>query len=224
MVTALESRERGKTSGIYVTGKAGKMRRFKHVYQFRIQLKEIKPPIWRRIQVPEVYTFWDLHVAIQDAMGWVDYHLHEFTIKNPSMGKKVQLGIPFEDDWDDEPFLPGWEHKIAAYFTMENATARYLYDFGDGWVHTVRLEGIEPRDTDIVYPICVGGKRACPPEDCGGVHGYEDLLAIINDRDHEEHQSTMEWLNGGFGPDKFSPKQVKFDDPMERWNRAFREP
>ena len=201
------------------------MKKFKHVYQFRVQLEDIKPPIWRRIQVPEVYTFWDLHVAIQDAMGWVDYHLHEFTIKNPSIGKKVQMGIPFDDgddDWRDEPLLTDWEHKIAAYFTMENSKAAYLYDFGDSWEHTIKLEGIQPREKDVSYPTCLAGKRACPPEDCGGTWGYENLLEIIKDPEHEEHESMMQWLGGEFGPEKFSPEGVKFYDPIERWERAFR--
>jgi len=198
------------------------MKRFKHVYQFRIQLKDIKPPIWRRIQVPEVYTFWDLHVAIQDAMPWLDYHLHEFPIKNPSLGKRVQLGIPFEDDWRDEPLLTDWEHKMAAYFTMENATASYLYDFGDDWWHTIKLEGIQPRANGISYPICLAGKRACPPEDCGGIWGYENLLEILKDPNHEEHEEMLQWLGGTFDPEPFSPEEVQFEDPQPRWKKAFR--
>ena len=197
------------------------MKRFKHVYQFRIQLKDIRPPIWRRIQVPEVYTFWDLHVAIQDVMGWVDYHLHEFTIKNPSLGETVQIGIPMEDDWRDQPLLAGWEHKIAAYFTMENPTAAYLYDFGDDWEHTVKLEGIQPRAKDISYPICTAGKRACPPEDCGGVWGYQDFLEAIKDPEHEEHEQLLQWVGGKFDPEHFSPDEVEFDDPEQRWKGAF---
>ena len=80
---------------------------FKNVYQFKITLQETKPPIWRRIQVPETYTFWDLHIAIQDAMGWNDYHLHEFDVKKPGLRNEVRIGIP-ERDLDTE-FLPGWK-------------------------------------------------------------------------------------------------------------------
>ena len=142
-------------------------KKFIHVYQFKITLKDIKPPIWRRIQVPETYTFWDFHVAIQDAMGWLDAHLHVFIIVNPTTGFKVNIGIP-EDEFDKE-FLPGWGQKIAHYFSMENQTADYIYDFGDTWRHKIRLEKILPRDKNIDYPICIGGKRAGPPEDCGGL-------------------------------------------------------
>ena len=191
------------------------MKRFKHVYQFRIQLKEIKPPIWRRIQVSEVYTFWDLHVAIQDAMGWLDYHLHEFTIKNPSFGEKVQIGMPSDEgDWRDEPLLTDWEQKIAAYFTIENSTASYLYDFGDDWEHSIKLERIQPRGKDVSYPICLAGKRACPPEDCGGIWGYENLLEIIKDPEHEEHEEMMQWL-------KDNDIKTIYIDPGSLWQNGY---
>ncbi len=188
--------------------------KFKHVFQFKISLLNIKPPIWRRIQVPETYTFWDLHVAITDCMGWLDYHLHEFIIKNPITGKKVHIGIPADDEWEDEePFLPGWEYKIAPFFTTENPRADYLYDFGDFWEHRVRLEGIFKKDKEIDYPICIGGKRSAPPEDCGGLSGYEEILEG-NDEEYAEHYQD-------FDPEHFSVSQVRFDDPDIRWRVAF---
>jgi len=85
-------------------------RKYDQVYQFKITLKGTKPPIWRRIQVPETYSFWDLHVAIQDAMGWEDYHLHEFTFVLPKTGIKVRIGLPMEDDFG-ETILPDWDQK-----------------------------------------------------------------------------------------------------------------
>lgn len=88
--------------------------KFERVYQFKIALEGISPPIWRRIQVPETYTFWDLHVAIQDAMGWLDYHLHEFEVPVPSTGTKVKIGIP--DEEFGRQILPGWGEKITQYF------------------------------------------------------------------------------------------------------------
>ena len=124
-------------------------KKFDRVYQFKITLKGVKPPIWRRIQVPEPYTFWDLHVAIQDAMGWEDYHLHEFELVDPSTGMKMEIGIP------DEEILPGWKQKIVKWFSMENQVAKYTYDFGDNWEHAVKLEKILPRDDNINYPICI---------------------------------------------------------------------
>jgi hypothetical protein len=155
-------------------------RKFERVYQFKITLKGIKPTIWRQIQVPETFSFWDLHVAIQDVMGWLDYHLHQFSIVNPSSGRKVEIGIP-DDEFDiegDIEILPGWKQKISAYFSLGNNRADYIYDFGDHWEHVLKLEKIVPREKGIIYPICVNGERSCPPEDCGGHWGYKDFLDI----------------------------------------------
>ena len=127
--------------------------KYDRVYQFKITLKGISSPIWRRIQVPESYSFWDLHVAIQDGMGWLDSHLHEFEIINPSIGIKVAIGIPDDEGFDmDREVLPGWEQKIADYFNMENRVAYYEYDFGDSWEHMIKLEKIISRDKDTDYP------------------------------------------------------------------------
>lgn len=113
------------------------------VYQFKIQLKEITPPIWRRILVPEEYNFWDLHVAIQDSMGWLDCHLHVFRIRKKQSSSIVEIGIPNVDRFEDEPeIMPGWEIPISQYFHDAGITSDYEYDFGDGWEHEVNLEGI----------------------------------------------------------------------------------
>jgi hypothetical protein len=198
-------------------------RKYPRVYQFKVTLKGIKPPVWRKILVPETYTFWDLHVAIQDAMGWLDYHLHEFTIMNPSTGLADRIGIPDEDFLDQEEVYPGWRKKLTDYFSSQNPRADYCYDFGDDWQHGVKLEKIIPREADVRYPICVGGKRACPPEDCGGTSGYEDFLRTIQDPSHEEYESTLEWAGGSFDPERFDPAGVLFADPQKRWKRAFRD-
>jgi hypothetical protein len=191
------------------------MKDFRHVYQFRIALRGIHPPIWRRIQVPETYSFWDLHVAVQDAMGWEDCHLHEFRMKNPTINEQAWIGIPDEEGWGERDVLPGWEYKIAPYFTMENARALYLYDFGDGWEHTVQLEAILPREKALEYPLCVTGKRTCPPEDVGGVSGYSELVA--GDEELEK------WYGGKFDPEAFSCAAVIFSNPAERWRVTFQE-
>jgi len=157
-------------------------KQFDQVYQFKVTLLEISPSIWRRFRVPASCTFWDLHVAIQDVMGWTDTHLHEFRIKNPKTGSKVNIGIP--DENFDSKISQGWKKKIADFFTLVNPEAEYTYDFGDNWRHVVSLEEILPRQKGVDYPLCVDGARACPPEDCGGSHGYEDFLNIIMDPDH----------------------------------------
>ena len=195
------------------------------VFQFKVALLEIEPPIWRTIQVPATYSFWDLHVAIQDAMGWLDYHLHLFRMSRPGTGEVVRIGIPDDDPFEgDEPVLPGWDVPMASYFPRPGVVARYDYDFGDGWEHEVTLEAIVPRQKGKKYPLCLGGARAGPPEDCGGGGGYENLLAVISDPRHEDHESMLQWLGGRFDPEKFDPKKVKFDDPAKRWQVAFGQP
>jgi hypothetical protein len=194
---------------------------FSKIYQFSVVLREVDPPVWRRIQVPGSYTFWDLHVAIQDAMGWRDYHLHEFEILNPATGDRDRIGIPSDEFSPDLEWLAGWEIPISAYFSPENPEALYTYDFGDGWEHSVTLEAILPREPGLDYPRCLAGERACPPEDCGGVYGYAEFLEAIQDPEHEEHQSMLEWVGDAFDPEYFRPEAVQFDDPDERWRIAF---
>jgi hypothetical protein len=195
---------------------------FNQVYQFKITLRGAKPPIWRRIQVPESYSFWDLHVAIQDAMGWDDCHLHSFEIANLSNGLMESIGIPDDDSIWSTDTKAGWKTKIADFFTIdENNKADYTYDFGDGWEHIIKLEKILPREKGVKYPICIKGKRACPPEDCGGIWGYMELLEIISDPDHEEYESMLEWVGGEIDPDHFDVKEVQFSDPAKRLKSAF---
>jgi hypothetical protein len=196
--------------------------RRKHVFQFKVELRDITPIIWRRIQVPGSYTFWDFHVAIQDVMGWFDCHLHLFRVENPETDSVEEIGIPDEDSYEGEPdLIPGWEVHIADYFKRPGDSASYEYDFGDGWEHAVVLEDIVEKQKGRKYPVCVAGARACPPEDCGGVPGYEDLLVTINDPTSEEYESTMEWLGGQFDPEQFDPAEVVFENPKRRWKFAF---
>ena len=199
----------------------------KLIYQFRVELLEIEPSIWRRIQVPADYSFWDLHVAIQDSMGWLDYHLHEFRIKKPRGRKLIEIGLP--DTETDRSVLPGWEVPISAYFTEPGVLAAYDYDFGDGWRHEVLLEGILLKDTSVKYPVCVAGERACPPEDCGGVSGYEGLLKVLAAPGTAKYKDMATWLKNHaknyfpYRPDHFNPNGVKFWNPSKRLRMAFGE-
>jgi len=194
------------------------------VYQFKVSLLDIRPTVWRRIQVPSTYSFWDLHVAIQDAMGWLDYHLHEFRIPEPNGNHLARIGIPDDDRFEgDEPVLAGWNVPISAYFSRENPSAEYTYDFGDDWNHTVKLEDVIPGLPDIRYPICNAGARRCPPEDVGGPHGFREFLRAIRNPKHQEHESYLEWVGGAFDAAAFEPTRVRFDDPRKRWKIAFKE-
>ncbi len=194
------------------------------IYQFRINLKGITPTIWRRIQVPETYSFWDLHVAIQDAMGWLDYHLHAFRMRRKHSRVATVIGIPdnFAIEGRSE-ILAGWEIPIADYFRDVGITADYEYDFGDGWEHELLLEDILLREKGQKYPRCIDGSQACPPEDCGGIYGYQRLLEVLSDPNNEEHDEILAWLGGKFEPREFMPGKVRFDNPTKRWRKAFSE-
>jgi hypothetical protein len=198
-------------------------RKFELVYQFKVTLKGVKPAVWRRFQVPESYTFWDLHVAIQDVFGWLDYHLHEFELMNPESGGFAAIGIPDEEGMFDREILPGWKQGISSWFSRVYCSALYTYDFGDDWEHIVKLEKILPREEKRKYPVCVDGKRACPPEDCGGVWGYRDFLKVLKNPEHEDYEDLLNWVGGKFDPEYFDPKKVRFMNPTKRRKAAFGE-
>jgi hypothetical protein len=193
---------------------------FTEVYQFKITLKGMKPPIWRRIRVPANFSFWDLSSAIIDAMGWYGGHLHQFYIRHPGAGKEVCIGLPDPDFPSFDEIFPETEERIAGWFSTANPAATFEYDFGDGWEHTVRLEKILPREEGTVYPECVTGRRACPLEDIGGVPGYERFLRAFKDASHPEHEMMVEQVYEEFDPEHFDPDEVSFEDPRERWGRA----
>jgi len=188
------------------------------VYQFKISLKYITPLIWRRIQVPENYSFWDFHVAIQDAMGWKDCHLHAFNLISPKTGKEVRIEIPADTfiEEGDEVGLAGWDEYIADYFPLTNTKARYEYDFGDSWLHDIEFEGIFPKVSKQHYPLCMAGERTCPPEDCGSYPGYEELVKAMKNPKHPRRRELIEWLGYKYDPDAFKPSDVVFDNPKKR--------
>lgn len=197
-------------------------KKFEHVCQFLIVLPNTDPLVWRRIQVPEAYSFWDLHVAIQDAMGWLDYHLHEFEVVD-QRGRVRRIGIPDDEMPDERPCVPGWKVPIGKYLTHGTGPVRYRYDFGDDWEHTLEFEELLPAD-DGVYPRCVAGAGACPPEDVGGTTGYAECLQVIGNRRHPERPAMLTWAGGSFDAHAFDPATVTFDDPQQRWRIAFEGP
>lgn len=192
-------------------------------FQFLITLKDIKPAIWRRIQVPDTYSFWDLHVALTDCLGWLDYHLHVFRIVNPATGEKELIGIPDEDRYEEAPeTYPGWDRKIARYFKpCTFAACEYEYDFGDGWAHEIRLEQVVPRQQGWKYPVCLGGDNACPPEDCGGPYGYQCFLESLRKGRRKSGGKVVDVRFLAFDPSHFDRDAVRFDNPNKRWHVAF---
>lgn len=185
------------------------------ILRFKITLKDIKPPIWRRIEIPANATFWELHVAIQDAMGWLDGHLHEFEVLDQS-GEELRIGIPDDEGWCEPATIPGWKRKLSPVFRRPGDKALYTYDFGDAWEHTLTLESIEAARPGMTYPVCLAGRRRCPPEDCGGAWEYQRLLEVLADPKHEEHSALLEWVGGQFDAEEFLPAAVVFDDPKQR--------
>ncbi len=196
-------------------------KRPKTMFRFRIELEEAPNPIWRLIDVPENYSFWDLHVAIQDSMGWLDYHLHEFRATRPKSRLRKPVGLPHDEEMLPE-VLPGWQVPLTRFFQKPGDVMEYLYDFGDGWTHEVTLAGMILAEPERRYPACIDGAGACPPEDCGGVWGYQRLLAVIRDEQHEEREELVGWLRGmnsdnwPFDPMRFDRASVRFDSPKKR--------
>lgn len=189
------------------------------ICRFKVTLRGISPPIWRTIEVPFDYTFWALHVAIQDAMGWEDYHLHEFEVPRAGVGSAVLIGSA-EPEFG-QSVLPSWKMLISEFFPHHTWRAKYIYDFGDCWEHTVGLEAVLPAKRGVKYPRCLKGRRACPPEDCGGVGGYYRLVEILSDPNDDEYEEMLEWTGAEYDPNQFDPKEVVFSDPDDRLRMMF---
>jgi hypothetical protein len=172
----------------------------KRAYQLKVTLRGIRPPIWRRIQVAGDTDLQHLHEILQTVMGWYGGHLHEFDV----------FGTPYGDlsQSTGAEVLDERKFTLGKLITGEKERFQYLYDFGDGWEHEILVEKILPLEQGIHYPVCVTGKRACPPEDCGGVPGYGLLLEILKDPSHPEHEEMFEWLPGDFDSEKFDIEWV----------------
>src|SRR5215813_7697583 len=159
-------------------------------YQLRIELKHVEPLIWRRVLVPENVTLAKLHIILQGTMGWHGGHLHEYEIE------RLHYGIP-DDDWPStEPVID--ERRVRLNTLVEAGARRftYLYDFGDGWEHNIKVEDLIPPPPNGKRIQCTAGENACPPEDVGGPHAYIDFLATIRDPTHSEHHTMLEWIGG----------------------------
>jgi hypothetical protein len=165
-----------------------------------IELKWIEPTIWRRVAVPENITLGRLHTVIQFAMGWEGGHMHEFEIA----GKNY--GIPDPDGWGP-PVNPETRKTLIKALSGKK-TFRYLYDFGDGWDHRIKVEKKLPAVACPQVPYCIDGANACPPEDIGGGPGYADFLEVMADPNHPEHEDMLEWHGGTFDPTVFEWERV----------------
>lgn len=171
------------------------------IYQLKVTLDDINPPIWRRIQVPGNVSLLQFHFMLQIAMGWTNSHLHEFQIGDE------RFGTPFEDDWYGAELKEEEKYQLDQVIPARGDSFSYLYDFGDSWEHIIEVEEILDPSTAQSYPRCLGGARACPPEDVGGPWGYGEFLEAINNPDHPEHEDYLYWIGGAFEPEAFDPEQ-----------------
>lgn len=175
------------------------MRNSAKVYQFKVTLRNVSPPIWRRVQAPGYCTLDQLHRVLQVAMGWEDYHEYEFIVAGSKYG--------LLDPDDGSQMLDATSARISDVFLTSGLECEYLYDFGDDWQHDLRSEGILTAEPDAAYPRCIDGARNCPPEDVGGFSGYQDYLMAKADPEHEAHDEMTAW-RGGFDPEAFSIEKV----------------
>jgi hypothetical protein len=175
-----------------------------HIYQIKVTLRGTKPPIWRRLLVPSSLTLAQLHDVLQTAMGWTGGHMHEFRAGDR------RFGTPDPEDLGMGSSYVENERTIRLSKVLWRSSAKviYTYDFGDNWEHAVVLEKILPLLPDLRYPTCIDGKLACPPEDCGGIPGYYNLIEAIADPGHERHEEISEWMSDDFDPQAFSVDDV----------------
>lgn len=172
------------------------------VYRLKITLKNVKPAVWRRVLVEDSTDLQSLHAIIQAVMGWSGSHLFQFIIN----GQYYSELSDESDDFNDAE--PAEDYALNEFVVRPKQKITYEYDFGDGWEHEILLEEILDKDSQTQYPECIAGKMACPPEDCGGPWGYAELLEVIKNPKHPEHEDMMDWLGGEFDPEYFSVEEV----------------
>lgn len=171
----------------------------KKIIQLKITLKGVKPAVWRRVQVEADTSMRKLHEILNLAMGWQLSHLHQFVV-----GKKT-IGNSELDEIGD--MVCDKKVKLADVIKSTHSF-QYEYDFGDGWIHTVAVEDIAEVNPKEKYPLCIAGKGACPPEDVGGVHGFENFKEVMENPKHPEHKETKTWYGNAWDADAFDYRSV----------------
>ncbi|MBN2209803.1 MAG: plasmid pRiA4b ORF-3 family protein [Sedimentisphaerales bacterium] len=215
----------------------------KNIYIIRIALDGSKPPVWRRVSVESDVTLAQLHDIIQIVMGWTDSHLHHFILRDKSLkltSKEIfrqnpdkiwdtafidrmrgeRIFVQKTNPWGEPTEMEGEDEKavtLAEVCPQVKSKLMYEYDFGDSWIHEIKVEKISEPEPNVYYPICLDGKMACPPEDCGGVWGYYEMLEAIADSNHENHEDIMEWLGDEFDPDEFDLEAI--NDDLAQWRK-----
>ena len=176
----------------------------KQALQLKVALRHILPPIWRSVVLPDNFTLGHLHHVIQVTMGWSNGHLHAFRVPRRGFGPPLrEFGSGLDAAEDENTTF------VGAVLVRKGQKLYYEYDFGDGWEHEIVVEKLLPMDSQAKYPVCLGGERACPPEDCGSFPGYFALLeALKAPKKTAEQKELLEWLGAGFDPERFDLKAV----------------
>jgi hypothetical protein len=177
------------------------------VFQLKITLRAIRPPIWRRFQVPADTTFDRLHLMLQWIMGWNNSHLHEFVVG----ARRYGTGLREWREFGSNDVLNERRFTLAEVVPLVGSRLVYTYDFGDGWQHDICVEKLLPADPGQRYPVCLAGARACPPDDCGGYPGYVEFVEAIGNPRHDRHDELLDWIGGPFDPEAFDIEVVNRD-------------
>jgi hypothetical protein len=180
----------------------------REVVQLKVTLAEIEPPIWRRLLVPVDYTLTRLHRVIQVAFGWQDYHLHSFRIHGEDYAPP---------DQENEPGTRSEKVALGKLGLRLKTKIKYEYDFGDSWEHLILVEGHLLLEEPARVPVCLAGQRACPPEDCGGVGGYEEMLKALRNPRDPRCREFKRWL----GMDVWDAEAFDLDQVNHDLAKAF---
>lgn len=179
----------------------------KQIFQFKVELEDTSPVVWRSFQVPHSISFYELHEVLQVVMGWMNSHLFMFR-----SGDLIITEESDEDSWEDAEFRDAREIKLHELISAPKDKIVYEYDFGDSWEHTLTLEKIlTEEEVQFAVPRCTAGAYACPPEDCGGVPGFERIKQIMSNSKNDEYLDTIQWLDHyypNYDPKEFSLGQV----------------
>jgi hypothetical protein len=176
---------------------------FNEIATVRIELRDTEPVIWRQVEMPTSVTFKSLHDIVQAVMGWFDYHLWEFTIG------RQRYGLPMDDDWGTEPRIDASKVRLRDVLKARKTVIDYTYDFGNGWEHRLTVTDVRPGEPGVSYPRYIGGERNAPPEDCGGIPGFYEMLDAIADPNHPGHAEAKEWADE-YDPDAIDESPIKY--------------
>lgn len=171
------------------------------ILQFKITLTGSSPSIWRRFWIESDLTFYDLHHVVQLVMGWTNSHLYQFIYERHSAIGNPEL-LESDDVADDKDTF------VEVIFDSAGAEVVYEYDFGDGWKHILELEKVLEKKPSQQYPFCLEGEQSCPPEDCGGIPGFYEMMKVLKNKKHPRHKETKEWIGGGYEAGVFDMKAV----------------